>query len=269
MTALHTPGASRLEVPFTLHRDYLPLVEATIGPKRNLVLLLDTGSGRTIINNSVATSLGLQGRATVLGSFGERIRAEEAVIPELWLGSYPAGKQEVVVTDLAATAATIGLPRLDGIVGVDVLGQTSFAIDYAHGRLHFGPPAATPFRTPLIKHPVFLVVSARADRRRVNLILDSGASHLVLIDPAERTAPHSGEAEVMSHVAGSTVVRRVLIKELHIGHSVRRDVAAVSMPPAAVETADTDGLLGLRALGANFVQFDLERQQLGMQRIGQ
>jgi hypothetical protein len=254
-------GRSAAPVPFTLHRDHLLLVSGAIGPLPDLVFLLDTGSSRTVISTPVAAALGLAGRPTAVHGMGARVEALEADIPNLSAGGFETGRHPTVVTDLVATAAALDLPRLDGIVGIDVLQRRSFAIDFARRRLEFGLARAMPNRAALVSHPLFLVIAATVERREVHLSVDTGSSHLVLFQLPHGSVPLAeGEA---TRMGGGTTVRLVRLGEVRIGRWRRRGIVALLAATGASGLTNTDGLLGLPALSANYVHFDFERREVG------
>jgi len=78
-----------------------------------------------------------------------------------------------------ATAESLGLPRLDGIVGMG-LGRTDLTIDYRRRRLAIGTASTVRQTVPLSGDPVFPVVNVDIAGVPAELIVDTGASHLAL-----------------------------------------------------------------------------------------
>jgi hypothetical protein len=63
---LHLSGAtSHIEIPFKLYRDYLIVVQGSLGGREALNFLIDTGVNPTVIDSRIAKKLGLTGGATV------------------------------------------------------------------------------------------------------------------------------------------------------------------------------------------------------------
>jgi predicted aspartyl protease len=186
----------------------------------------------------------------------------DVVLPQLRIGDTRADDLRVVATDLSATVASLGLDRLDGIVGMDVLGRTSFAIDYARRRLSFGARTRTRHRIPLGPDPVFPVVNVDIAGIPAELIVDTGASHVVLFLPAgDRTFERVGTIAA-SMLGGSAAIQGLLLPELRLGAFRMRDLPAV-IAEAPVPTRPVKGLLAPTVLGSTFLQFDFSRQELG------
>lgn len=262
--AVHTPhdAQERTEIPFTLHREHLVLVRGNLGPIDDALLLLDTGSGRTIIDTKLASALVLGGTPTELESFGQRVKGSEARVPSVRVGGFRTGEWPVVVTSLSATAKSVGLDELDGIVGVDILRTRSFALDFVRRRLRFGPKAPVAFRVSLTADPMFLTVTATVDQRAVRLIVDSGASHLVLFGDRVPVSATAATAQP-SHLAGSIPVRPVVLGRVRLGSRTFREVSALVTGTDLRGTRSMDGLLSLRTLETTFVQFDFETGEIG------
>jgi len=257
------PSTEARARPFRLHRGHLVLVQGSIGPLRDLLLLIDTGAARTIVAKAVADKIGLKGNPTNLHAFGLEIAAEEAVLPNLDLGAQRVVTQSVLVTDLAGTAASLQLPRLDGIIGIDILRRTSFAIDYLRRQLQFDSRVGLSHRARFVGQTVLPLIAALADGTRVRLIVDSGASHVALFGYDKGRESSLSIEEQAARLGGTTSVRPVLLGRLEIGKWRRDGVVALVLDRSANEPMGADGVLGLPALGASFVQFDFVSQELG------
>ena len=255
---VQTSAQSSEVVPFTLHRGHLVLVTGSVGTQTDLTFLLDTGSGRTVLTSHLAAALNLRGRPTRLASFGQTVEAVESVAPDVTVAGSAATAHSVVVTDLAPTAASLQLMQLDGIIGIDLLRTRSFTIDYSRRVLQFGSAHVPSNRVPFSEHPFLIVLPAAVDGRRVQLSVDTGASHLVLFSDRR---PPSGRTESAAALSGPTLVRRLTVRELRIGTWLTRRPAAVEAPFTG--STGTDGLLGVPALGARAVHFDFERREFG------
>ncbi len=251
-----------VDVAFELYRGHLIVVPAGAGARDDLRLLVDTGTSRTVVDLPVAASLGLTGLNTSVRTFGRTMAGADVVLPQLRIGDTRADDLRVVATDLSATVASLGLDRLDGIVGMDVLGRTSFAIDYARRRLSFGARTRTRHRIPPGPDPVFPVVNVDIAGIPAELIVDTGASHVVLFLPAgDRTFERVGTIAA-SMLGGSAAIQGLLLPELRLGAFRMRDLPAV-IAEAPVPTRPVKGLLAPTVLGSTFLQFDFSRQELG------
>ena len=78
-----------------------------------------------------------------------RVQAENATLPSLQLGSNrTAQSSHHVIADISALQRFVPV-RIDGILGLDVLGQTPFVIDYTAHVIRFGPSPALAISVPL------------------------------------------------------------------------------------------------------------------------
>lgn len=263
VTGLHpaVPTTDEPRVPFRLHRDHLVLVQGGTGRFSGLVLLLDTGTARTIVTKAVVSSLGLKGTSNHLHAFGQPISAEEVVLPDLSIGGRLIAQPSVLVTDLSGTAASLQLPQLDAIIGMDILGRESFSIDFSGKALQFGAPIAVPHRIPFVRNQVLPVIRVAVDGTPVHLIVDTGASHVALFGFAGGRPLVLKEDAVQ--LGGKATVKAVLLEYLQIGSWRKAHVVALVMDRTAVESTGADGVLGLPALGASVVQFDFNSDELG------
>jgi hypothetical protein len=204
----------------------------------------------------------LSGRPTELHSFGQAIGGEELIVPDLALGPLRVQDHAVLATDLSSTASALQMSRLDGIVGIDVLRRSNFAIDYAQKILHFNAARSLPNRARLVPHPILLVVAARIDKKALHLIVDSGASHLALFGfPDDNSSSLSNGAKPV-HLAGRADVRAIILRRIEVGSWFAVGIPAVLMDAASRGKTGTDGLLGLPALRASFIQFDFQAQEI-------
>ena len=179
--------------------------------------------------------------------------------PELKIAGFAATAHPVVVTNLEPTAASLRLARLDGIIGVDLLRTRSFGIDYSRRMLRFGSSHFPSNRVPFSEHTFLVVLPAAVDGRRVQLSVDTGASHLVLF--SDQGAGPSEPTASAAQLSGSMQVRPLHVRELRIGTWLIRRPAAVEAPFTG--SMGTDGLLGIPALGARYVHFDFLLREFG------
>jgi hypothetical protein len=84
-------------------------------------------------------------------------------LPSLAVGPIRVESLPVMTEDLSVFQKMTGC-RVDGIVGLDVLRQSSFVIDNQGKEIHFGHPERLPFSTPFETEEA--VVTVRSDTSR-------------------------------------------------------------------------------------------------------
>jgi len=131
------PQEATTAIPFESKRDFLVVVEGTIGSLERLKLLVDTGHHQTTIDSRVARTLGLTPSPAHVEAFGRRIAAGRVIVPWLKVGPLKSLDLPVLVTDLRHAAPGTGL-QADAIVGLDVLRGTCVSIDYRRQMLTVG-----------------------------------------------------------------------------------------------------------------------------------
>lgn len=118
-------------LPLTRSGDHF-VVSATLDDGRTLRLLLDTGATRTVIKPGVVA--GTRGAERLpqrirIGTANGVVSASRYRLPGLQLGPFRIDGPELVVLDLD------GLSGVDGLLGLDLLGQFDYRIDPGSGRL--------------------------------------------------------------------------------------------------------------------------------------
>jgi len=131
-------GASsdRVEIPLQIQANR-PCLEARSGGEE-LLLMLDTGSDATLLLKSAWIRLGGQapseggweGRSMIFGT----TMVWPLLLPELRLGRYSLSDLEVKVSGGRLDVEAV-LPRIDGLLGMDVLGRFLVVLDGPGQRL--------------------------------------------------------------------------------------------------------------------------------------
>ncbi len=202
------------------YRIILPVVINHTGP---YPFLLDTGTGSTIMDPSLATELHLktQGPAEVDGdSFSTR--DSFAYLDLLEAGSHSVARDPVVMHDLQPLQAAD--LHFRGIVGGDFLAHFDVLIDYAHsmlcldntkvmqaavkgGHIALVTPPELPDEVPLITLLMIPVHLSGFRGRQLLLILDSGANAPLLFCHGAHLAPGFFQAKA-AHAFGADRVKR-------------------------------------------------------------
>jgi hypothetical protein len=205
-------------------------------------------------------------RSVKVINFDKTVPAEWAEVPDIQFGPIRVTNFSVMVSDLRyfQSFAT----RVDAVVGLDVLGLSSFSIDYDARKIYFGP-VETVSGVPMNSDPLCLTVQLRVGDELLRLIVDSGAQALVLYEDriVKRISDLRIEGELNgSSMGGHVYSKRAVLPRARLGSTeLDRTVFLVRAPSGNV-LPGIDGYLGTAALKARRIDFDLERGTLAWKR---
>jgi predicted aspartyl protease len=251
-------SAAPAEVPFTLFQQNLVVTKGSIGPLQGLNLLIDTGTIPSIIDARLAKKLGLQPTASRLTAFGQEVPIQAAVVDGIEIGGVRSGQIPAVVSDLSRVQGI----RLDAIVGLDVLAQSNFSIDYRKQVITFAAVEGVRSAPMKVVWPFVTVQITIADKP-VCVLVDTGSPDLVLfrsrLPPALEPLPWRGDKSVLS-LSGPTRLVRIDLSRAALGADVWETLVAWSLDRSPADyPPEIDGVLGVRALGCQRVGFDFAR----------
>ena len=173
----------------------------------------------------------------------------------------------VVVEDLTFVQGALPI-EIDAIVGLDVLGQSRFPIDYASRAISFGPTPSMPDSIPLQMKNGLAFVDARVNHATVHLLFDSAAPSLIMFE--ELHDSESGLKAAVAQLSPKKIgeyehgrVRRIdfSLGEVQFGHEL-----AFVAPNQRDAGHDFDGLMSPVALGITRVAVDLNQKTLTFAR---
>jgi hypothetical protein len=167
----------------------------------------------------------------------------------------------VLVEDLAFLAKTLPI-RIDGILGLDVLGQSAFTIDYAARTISFRPTELRVSVHLSLKRGLAMV-SAMIDQQSVELLLDTGAPSLILFQ-GRSTA--SFEEHVSTTSIGDYDHKQVRLRSFTFGDTTFKGQQAFVLPSRTEVGYSFDGLVSPTALGITRVAVDLPHGELAFTR---
>jgi predicted aspartyl protease len=251
------------EIPLKACRGYLIVVEGRIGDLGDQNFLLDTGSNPSMIDRRVIEKLGVQGSPRQLSVFNSSIASERVTLPELQFGPVERRNLPIMVADFSPISRQLGT-RIDAVIGLDVLGGANFSVDYARRRITFAA-LAEPHTAPFVAGPQFMIVSLQNGPRLFHLLVDTGATELVLFREHLRAADYqwTNATGTGHNVSGSFRLGLIVLTRARIGS---RDIG----PQPALVTAsrkeiggELDGLLGLSCLRPKSISFDFEHGLIG------
>ena len=252
------------EVPFRLFGNHFVVITGSLGESESRHLLIDTGTNPSVVDRETAQELGLQeiaGQSMDVYVMNATVHTFLAVLPNVAFG--PVRRQGIVVnvSDLSWLRRRAGI-RVDAVIGLDVLDQLKFQIDYSSRKMKFGDVAMSGTKVPITEIDRLLMVPAQVDGKKVNLMVDTGGSSIVLFPDAlqkgsRQTAP--GPAAKISNLAGEGVVqemevRRLLLGDKDLGRSL---VVMLDKPPSQ----KVQGILGISAYTFKRITFDLVHRQ--------
>ena len=90
---------STTEVPFDFYNDNLIIVKATVGPFKDVNMILDTGTSPSAISTELAERLALHRTPELLQTLNGTIQAQSVIVPRVQIGSLDANSLRVLVQD--------------------------------------------------------------------------------------------------------------------------------------------------------------------------
>jgi predicted aspartyl protease len=253
---------------FKLYGNHLLVVQGTLGSlknKRNF--LIDTGADPSVIDQQLAQQLNVQPVTSQSGTMdvvSGRINTRYARLSSLQVGPVDRQSIPVAVADLGFLRPQLGT-HIDAIIGLDVLGQSSFVIDYERKYIFFGPVEANGAAVPFETGPPLITVPMQVDGKSVRVLVDTGTDGLVLFRNhlAGWEARLSQSATRISDLGGATSLPMIPAADTRVGN--------VEMGARNVYVADGhgccdfDGLLGVATPRVKQIGFDFERKLITWQ----
>jgi predicted aspartyl protease len=253
---------------FDLYRDYLIVARGSVGSQNDLNFLVDTGTNPSVLDRRVAQKLHLQERPSILAGINGRVQAGLATVPSLQFGPIRRDNFGVVVEDLSFFSKVIPV-RIDGVIGLDVVGQDPFEIDYTASRIRFGPIPSLKNSLPLELRGGLAIITAGADHLSAHLLLDTAASALILFEtqaPATVSRVNTTAVQQSSSRMGEIERKQVLLNSLTLGQMELRRQPAFLVQNPWDGTEDFDGLMSPALLGITRLAVDVRRGVLEFNR---
>jgi hypothetical protein len=247
---------------FQLHRGYLVIVKGLVGQTLEANFLVDTGAYPSVIDLGVAASLRLAKRPAHVNLTRQTIETHTAVLPSLVVGPIHVSSLPVLTQDLSFLSKAIGY-KVGGIVGLDVLRNLSFTIDYQTREMEFGAirdlTSCTPFETdtPLVS------IRMASHSQPFRVVIDTGGPDLMFF--ASRVADAAkfkklGREEVRD--PGENFERRkVLVPDMYLGDETFGSQIAFVVDDRVDEGDHFDAVLGVRGAHFRKIAFDFEHRK--------
>ncbi len=261
--AIHAAAGN---VRFDLYQGFCIVVHGSAGPLKKLNLFLDTGTIRSTFDSRIASKLNLRDTTTAgIVFMSGRAKAEDAVLPSLQFGPVERSNLEIVIADISSLSRTLQV-RIDAIVGLDVLGQMPFVIDYSARVIRFGPVPSLGVSVPVRVYGGLAVIDAEIDHRPVQLLFDTGASSLVVFKKENRPGSDADSAGHGKERIGEFESKQVWLRSLRVGlEEFRQEPALLAQNPKPAQI-HFDGLMSPAALGMSRVSVDLDAGVLAFSR---
>ncbi len=251
----------RIEIPFAMN-DNLVIVKVSVGPLKDINMILDTGTSPSAISRELASRLKLRGNTEVLVTLNGTVQAQSVVVPGIQVGPLHAESVRVVVQDLDFMEKSLGI-SLGGIVGLDILEAGCFTIDYKRRKIVFGPIDSSENTVPFARKAPFLTVKVKIEGQELRLLVDSGIGGVLVF----RNRLKAREAQVHFDTSIASISGKThfgwLRAEVSLGRNRLgvRNIAIADQDPGY--GSDLDGLFGFGQMGFHKVSFDFENGMLG------
>jgi len=255
-------------VKFDLYRGYLMVARGSAGPVKGLTFLLDTGASSSVLDPQLARRLHLQRLPASISVLGGSVQAEKSVAPSLNVGLMQRENVPVLIEDLSFLQKALPV-RVDAIIGLDVLGQTAFVIDYATRQIHLGPLPALPDAIPLHMAGGLAILDAQVNNLPARLLLDTGASSLFLFarsTPGAISDVRVSAVQQSSNTIGDSERKQVKLRSLRLGTTEFAQEPAFLVPDGSNGGHPFDGLISPAGLGVKRVAIDLARGEAAFSR---
>jgi predicted aspartyl protease len=246
------------EVSFKLFRGYAIVVRGSVGNLKNLNFLVDTGAVPSVLDQRIAQRLHLTGKTERLSVFTKKVDTERAVVPKLQVGPLQTEALPVVVRDLSFVEDALGT-RVDAMIGFDFLSRGPFTIDYQTKKIVFGPIDSSLTAVPYEAHLGYALVELKVRQQSLRLLVDTGASDLVLFASATRDCQDAIKnvgTQAWSNMGGEIRVQQVQLKDAYLGSTPWGAQHVFILPDGGNPPAGLRGLLGVSSLKARRVAFD-------------
>ena len=250
MTMALAAGSAASSVYFVLDDKGGVIVPVTVGPLQGLRFLLDTGSTRSVVSETVAQQLALRPAArTEMVTTAGTSMAVVVAMPETCLAAHCSHDSLAIVA--AKDALGFGSGQLDGILGGDVLNR-DFTIDYRRRRFTWDDasgPQRQDDRLPMsVEDGRAVVTIPQEGRPPLRLVADSGADALILFDSKGVRSLGVGSSLkqlTLQTLGGTKHAEPLAIPALRIGGATWRNEIAVVVPRPTGYPEEIDGIMPL------------------------
>jgi predicted aspartyl protease len=255
-------NTERQALRFDLYRDYLIVARGSAGPLKGLNFLLDTGASPTVIDRRLSQKLHLEELPATIAVLDGSVQAGQATLPSLNFGPMRRDNLPVLIEDLSFFQKALPV-HIDAVVGLDVLGQTAFEIDYPSREIHFGPLPQLANSLAMQMKAGLAIVDAELNHVSLHLLVDTGASSLIIFEPS---TPRPISPLKVSAAIGEAERKQVWLHSVRLGEAQFGQEPAFMVRSRADGNHDFDGLMSPAALGITKIAIDPGRGLLTFAR---
>lgn len=256
----------RVGLEFKLYRGYLIVVPGSVGGLTGLHFLVDTGAEHSIADRRLVENLRTSQQPMHMLLAGQAVNAWKTVLPDLKLGPVMSTSVDCWVLDLSFLEEALHF-RIDMVIGLDVLTQSAFTINYESKKILFGDPPDLPMQVPTQSGVPFVSVTARVNNVSYSLLVNTGVPFFVLHGTTSSRWTREVKIEqftLLAHPAGGQFLgKRLELSSVRVGNlELGRQTAFIVND----RNKAFDGSLPIGRLGFKEVAFDFEHHMLGLRR---
>jgi hypothetical protein len=254
------PGTA-IKLPIRLFWGYLVIVEGSIGDFQKLSFLVDTGSYPSVIDRKIALKLGLAEQPSRVNLQNKSVQTGLVILPSLLLGPVRVESLPVLTEDLSFLRKALGY-KVDAIIGLDVLGKSSFTVNYITKEMLLGPVESLPFSAPFDTDVPIVTIRTKFQNQHLRLVVDTGGPDLMLFQSRmpDPTALQTLGTEETANLSGTVRLRKVRIPEVYLGEEAIGPQTAFVVDDRKDDGDNFDGVLGMRGPQFSKIAFDFERR---------
>jgi len=248
------------DIPVEVRQGWAVIARVNVDGAGKLAFLVDTGSGRTVVDKRAAKSLKRVPTTAMVQLPDTAVPAAEVELQSVALGPRRIGPVTVLVEDLAMLGRNLGT-RIDGILGMDLLGLSGFSIDYRSKKLQIGAVPMLRWVVPLEGDMLNPAVQVEVGRHSLRLIADTGCPTLLLFrNSLPEHFLHRGAAVSVWWSSSSRLqTEQVLFPRSRVGTKDLNQQVAYTLD-SAIDSAQ--GFLGLAVLHPKRVAFNFQARLL-------
>jgi hypothetical protein len=270
-----------------LKTEPLPLVSVRVNGEE-VVFFIDTGGSEVTLDSDFARELGLPDFGGVKGTFsgGETTEVKASRIESLGLGDWTVRNLPVATLPLRQLSAGLGVKRIDGVLGTNLLYHFLATLDLPHGELvlrrkdaasrdRFLATAADAIEVPIwIASDHFMVGWGQVENLPPTLLfVDSGlaGAGVKLAEPFIKAAGivlEEDKATTGAGAGGGLKTVPYTVRRLAFGDAVQENVPGLYDGPFPWQTMfgfDLAGMIGHDFLSRYVVTFDFEGMRIFLQ----